>query len=381
VRVLLVVLALCACDRRPPAAGEPRTSPPPDAAPARPDAAPTEVAVGCDDERLALPVDPGARGPFAVGVRTVTVAGLTTEIWYPATNASGQARFDLRDALPAAERAKIPDSDEPWLTCACARNAAIADGVFPLVMFVHGFTLPRTQSVSLAEHWASRGLVVASSDYPGSNLREVMEKVRFEKPRKRARDALRALLAAKGDAAFLAGHVDQARVGLAGFSMGGETVAWLADEPNVAVVISMAAKGTPPLARRYSTLVFGAKQDGFELFRVQERGYDESPAPKRLVGIDGTGHMSFADTCWVAFDKGGFLGLAEERGVKLGGFVKRIRDGGCGELRLPLDRLRAIVNHVTTAALEEALRCSAPAMAALSALPRAFPELELREEP
>ena len=37
---------------------------------------------------LKVPDDPAAEGPWPVGARTITVAGYTTEVWYPAQGVS-----------------------------------------------------------------------------------------------------------------------------------------------------------------------------------------------------------------------------------------------------------------------------------------------------
>src|SRR4249919_3928716 len=73
---------------------------------------------GCDGASLLpVPSDPAARGPWAVGVRTVAVGDLRTEVWYPASPGSDAgketARYDIRTALPPAEAAKIPDDENP----------------------------------------------------------------------------------------------------------------------------------------------------------------------------------------------------------------------------------------------------------------------------
>src|SRR4051812_4868077 len=61
---------------------------------------------------LAVPADPSLPGPWPVGARTGTVAGFTTEVWYPATPGTDagmtQARYDIRVELPTADQGKIP---------------------------------------------------------------------------------------------------------------------------------------------------------------------------------------------------------------------------------------------------------------------------------
>lgn len=48
-------------------------------------------------------------------------------------------------------------------------------GTYPLLMFVHGTAGFRTQSLHQIIHWASRGFIVASADYPGIQLYDLLD--------------------------------------------------------------------------------------------------------------------------------------------------------------------------------------------------------------
>src|SRR5689334_8073519 len=142
---------------------------------------PPVPSMGCNGTPLlANPDNPSAHGPWAVGARTITIAGLTTEIWYPAQAGSeagkDKAHYDLREHLAAADRAKIPDADNPLQPCDCYRDLPIDDahGPYPLVLFIHGAAGFRNQSVTFMTHWASRGFVVVASDHPGIGLSDVL---------------------------------------------------------------------------------------------------------------------------------------------------------------------------------------------------------------
>lgn len=65
---------------------------------------------GCDGATLlANPSDFAAPGPWAVGVKTVMVNGLRTEVWYPAPPGSDSGktreRYDIRAELAPSEAA------------------------------------------------------------------------------------------------------------------------------------------------------------------------------------------------------------------------------------------------------------------------------------
>ena len=106
------------------------------------------------------------RGPWSVGVRTVEIGRLTVEVLYPAVPGSEEGieplDVDIRCALPESERSKVTDDVRPIPSCDCYSDLPLDDahGPYPLILFVHGTASWRTQSLSLMEHWASRGFVV-----------------------------------------------------------------------------------------------------------------------------------------------------------------------------------------------------------------------------
>lgn len=347
-----------------------------DAAPVA-DAAPA-VRAGCDGATLlAAPDTPSARGPWPVGTRSITVAGLATEVWYPASPGSEAGAspvvYDLREHLPESQRSKVPDDAGMSLACDCYRDLPVdgARGPYPVVVFVHGYTLFRTQSTSMMSHWASRGFIVLSSDYPGITLDAVMSrrKARFPMPFiKKVHAAIREL---SGDLAFLSGAADTERLALAGHSMGGEAVGKLGGLEAVEVVIAMAEDGTVEADRSFMSFVIGGTADAIEPIDRQDKGYRTSPVPKRMLAIEGAGHMAFSDLCAIGDD--GATRLALDHGVTMKGFVAKLARTGCSDGTLPLDDGWEIIHYATTAALEEKMMCSATATESLSRIQASFP--------
>lgn len=116
-------------------------------------------------------------GPLPVGVTTLTLTdparpvigaapgtlaprALTVELWYPAapgTKPGGQYEKILRDGLTRAT-----------LHGRAAREAAAAEGHWPLVLISHGYPGSRFLLSHLAETLASRGYLVAAADHPAS---------------------------------------------------------------------------------------------------------------------------------------------------------------------------------------------------------------------
>jgi hypothetical protein len=130
-------------------------------------------ATGCGSSLLSIPSDPGVRGPWKVGVRTVHIGRLTVEVAYPAQPGSEagkpEATYDIRDFLPPSERSKVPDDASPAVGPIGGnlfRDLPLdqAHGPYPIVINIHGTASFRIANGSTLAHWASRGFVVLSAD-------------------------------------------------------------------------------------------------------------------------------------------------------------------------------------------------------------------------
>ena len=85
-------------------------------------------------------------GPHPVGVATLDLEdGTAVEVWYPAVDGTtGTVAYDARDFVPPAIRAILTGDVPATYEIDGARDADVADGMFPVVLFSHGFTGFRT---------------------------------------------------------------------------------------------------------------------------------------------------------------------------------------------------------------------------------------------
>lgn len=347
---------------------------------------------GCDGAALlASPAALSARGVFAVGARTVTVGALTAEVWYPAPAASTEgatpARYDIRAALPATEAAKISDADNPWQVCDCIRDLPLDDahGPYPVIVFVHGTAAFRHQSLALVTHWASRGFVVIAADHPGLMLRDLIGQTcgtgTVPQDLSGNIDALLAAVAApQGELAFLAGHVDAARVAVTGHSAGAGAAAEAVGKPGVEVVISMAGNGAvqaSPTLR--STLFLAGTSDGVVSAGQARTAFEASATPRRFVAITDAGHLAFSDLCATKNADGkDLITIAEETGVCGASIARFLFD--CDPAYIDAQLGWDIINHASTAVLESTLQCQPDR--ALTNLRTLFPQVaDLIEAP
>lgn len=156
-------------------------------------------------------------GEYRAGVVTVDVRDqaranrlLRCEIWYP-TRAMGLPGPDYESGIPTN----------------ALRDAAVARGPFPLVLFSHAMAAVREQSTFLTEFLATHGYVVISPDHPHNTGRDFRPTELIQSALDRPKD-MRVLLdylaqrtGTKGDP-FL-GLIDVGRVGAVGQSLGGYT--------------------------------------------------------------------------------------------------------------------------------------------------------------
>ena len=240
------------------------------------------------------------RGPFAVGVTTLTLVDesrptdangsypgspsrtLITEVWYPAEGTSSAQ--ETRDA--PLDRAKAP---------------------YPLIVFSHGYTGIRRQSTSYTSHLASHGYVVVSADYPLTNLGAPGG------PR------LGDVVNQPGDVSFLidsfldfsrqAGHqfegaIDEEAIGLSGHSLGGLTTVLATfgplRDPRIRAALPIAGPACLVGETAYDTpavpmLVMGGSADGVVGWQSVRAAYDMAHPPKYLLALLGGNHLRFAD--------------------------------------------------------------------------------------
>lgn len=271
--------------------------------------------------------DPFSRGPHAVGVRTVEThdaarsRSLPVEVWYPAAPAhAGQdlaeATMDHYDLLPG-----FPPSKQT-----AVRDAAVATGRFPAVVFSHGFGGHRRQSTFLCTHLASHGYVVAAMDHTGNTMIDMAQmtlQVMMGEPMPEPGPMVAELIALRpadatfvldrllaGDLGVAASQLDADRVGMSGHSFGGWTTLMVAGrDRRVKAALPLApAGGRSPLpgAALGAALDFAWGRDVPTLYLVADRdsllpldGMHEllarTEGSRRMAVLANADHMHFCD--------------------------------------------------------------------------------------
>lgn len=206
-------------------------------------------------------------GPYVVGTRELKTDDanrpLEVTIWYPTLNEAGApVRHEYRYG-PLRIESKVVFEAQP------------AAGPFPLIVFSHGNSGFRYQSLYYVEHLASHGFVVLSADHPQNTLLNQADEIEaivghfaLRPADVLSQIALAEALNAEGD---FAGVIDLENIGVTGHSFGGYT-----------------ALGVGGAAFDYQALVEGCVEAGGggfcevlvdnEAVFASLRGFDEIPA-------------------------------------------------------------------------------------------------------
>lgn len=357
----------------------------------------TSTTAGCGSSLLAVPGDPGARGPWKVGVQTATIGRLTVEITYPAQPGSEagmpEVTYNASAFLPGTEATKIKT---PTFLAPVGgdlyRGLPIdaAHGPYPVIINIHGTASFRVANISMLTQWASRGFVVLSADYPGLDLHDILAStIDCNLPTSGSQDVpgdvttqITALASPTGPLAFLAGHIDASRLGITGHSQGACITATLSTDPHVQVVVPMAGsvavdtsstlKGITFIAGIADSVISYSSALGSignvvctqgNLQQSDTGAYTASPGPpavkKRLVGITGGGHLSVTDLC--TLNAAGVDAAHEAINDKVCGVGDAVIIGlaaldDCGTV--DMDTGIHDTNYASTAAFEEVLMCT-----------------------
>ncbi|MEO7215284.1 hypothetical protein [Mucilaginibacter sp.] len=135
---------------------------------------------------------------------------LVTEVWYPTTD--------------SGDPFVIPHY--PFVHISTVRDAKLPDGKHPLIMISHGTGGGRITLEWLADALVQKGFIVAAVDHWGNTYDNKIA-INFVTPWQRPRDISFVLTGLLNDKDF-GQLIDPARIGAAGFSIGGYTVIALA---------------------------------------------------------------------------------------------------------------------------------------------------------
>ena len=281
------------------------------------------------------------------------------EVWYPTTDeaVAGQEtdQFDSGSVIPEAFRSLLPEELQSVVETNAYRDAEVASGEFPVVIYSHGFGGHRNVAIFHTVHLASWGFIVASPEHIHRNLPAQSFGTARSDPEADMADIADTLAAL--DQTF-ADTVDTSRTGVIGHSAGaGTAVRALADDRVLSAVALAGGFSGEIAGGDKPVLVISAELDetvpaqrGLELFEALT-------GPRRFIVLEKAGHNSFTDSCPQILSMGG-LGILEPL---LGAAqVARAEDGCTPDFADPAVTFAALNHLVTSQFLQELAGADAP---------------------
>ncbi len=289
-------------------------------------------------------------GPHPVGMTTLVLGDednqREVEVWYPtvaeAVTGWETEQFDSGSVIPEAFRSLLPPELQSIVETNAYRDAPMADGEYPVVIYSHGYGGHRRVAIFHTVHLASWGFVVASTEHIHRNLAAQTTGRARSDPEADAAD-IADTLAALDEA--MTGQVDTSRTGVIGHSAGAGTAMLSLDNDSVLTAIALSGgSGRSPDSMGKPVLVIAAELDETVPPSSSVELYEALTGPRRLVVLAGAGHNSFTDSCSQIVAMGG-LGVLEPL---LGAAqVARAEDGCTPDFADPA-LTTAALNHLAT---------------------------------
>jgi len=270
-----------------------------------------------------------ARGPWAVGVRTLQLDDRPVEVWYPveptAVEGESSEMFDSINAISEVLRPFIPEDLGGEVDTGTYRDAppATEGGPFPTAAYSHGRSGYRQAATFLTGHLASHGVITIAVEHLGRSLSTLLTPLAgADTPEDDVADLLDALDLVGSDPG-LGSVVDTSRMVVIGHSAGARTAALATADDRVVGVVLLAG-GPQELATNRPALMVAFENDAV----IDPAGIwslHQSLDNSIFVNIAGTGHAAPIDACPLIQDRGGLTELREA----LGEAIVRAGEDGC----------------------------------------------------
>lgn len=364
-----------------------------------------------------LALEPGKRGPYAVGVTTIrltdesrkdkdgTPRPMVIEVWYPAVDSAKGGQTDVYDIstdAPDAVKKKIEELQlpSPQMPQNAYRDAKplYEEGPYPVILFSHGSGGIRFQSVFQTTHLASHGYVVISPDHEGNTLYNLFLDQNAQDPTrliaaagerpldmKFAMEAVKKRVETEGDVLYKIATFE--KLGMTGHSFGGLTSILVTRTfDNLAAIIPQAPATsfirllgvTGDDLYDVPVMVLAAQKDNtLDYQKEQKSFYDKTLEPgyygneRHLVTFTNGGHFTYSNICDLDLKK-----YADKLGF---GNAANILNDGCASFNTPIDKAHEWINHYATALFNVLLRKSEDSRSYLKQLET--PEIKYESKP
>jgi len=214
-------------------------------------------------------------------------------------------RIFIDQSRSTNENRDAPDKPERTLTTSIWYPQDI-NGDAPLIIHSHGFVSSRTDLGYAAEHLASYGFIVAAADYPltngaaegGPNANDVINQP------KDVSFLIDSILALCGSEKPFPNNIDENRIGVMGYSLGGLTTSIASfdsrlRDSRIRAAASIAGPSAPFTSRYYQSidlpfLMIAGTLDALIDYEANAAIIPERIRTSALVRIEGGTHLGFA---------------------------------------------------------------------------------------
>jgi pimeloyl-ACP methyl ester carboxylesterase len=170
-------------------------------------------------------------------------------------------------------------------------NAPIAPGVFPICLFMHGFSSSPQNSLGMIRPLAAAGFIVPGPHFPNLSIPDISD---GDLPRDISQ-ILTNTIALNNSGTPFTGQINTTQVGVSGHSMGGMTIhALLTAYPDsrikAAIPMSCTDQGTPSSSVVAKVFFMHGDADTTTAYSSGRQAYSEMPPPKAFLTWLGGGH-------------------------------------------------------------------------------------------
>ncbi len=171
-------------------------------------------------------------------------------------------------------------------------NAPVAPGVFPIALFMHGFSSSPQNSLFVIRRLAEAGFIVPGPYFPNLNINDIGN---GELPRDISQVITNTI--ALNNTAPFTGQINTVQVGVSGHSMGGMTIdglltAYPDSRIKAAVPMSCTDQGTPSSSVVAKILFIHGDADTTCPYSSARQAYSEEPPTKAFLTFIGGSHTS-----------------------------------------------------------------------------------------
>jgi dienelactone hydrolase len=323
-------------------------------------------------------------GPYPVSFHTLHDGSRAVDVFAPgepgSTKGHPPAWYDIRAAERPPNAAPLPTPTAERVILPAFRDLPPPEGVFPVVLFSHGFGAQPLQNATLEADLAAWGFVVIAPDHTERDTYALMTNRASVND---VRDAvvLHSALIATARDPLVGPMMNLSRVAAVGHAQGGSTALAALALPDVDAGVAWASTAPKRAVAAKPALLIGAQHDLEFGTSVQQKIYARLTRRRALVLLGGgAGHATFADDCEGLRVSGQLTPGDDVRDPDNPGGLLELAQNGCFPDEVDPTVAWPVITHFTVAFLRSVFGIDSQAVGLGDGIADAFPKLPLTYE-